>query len=167
MTWSFFVWYKKFMLPYMALWVLSNTAGVFAPRNYLPVGWNLWWGRSGRSLKRKSSILLIFKDIENLAFFKTGEESRFRCNAVFWFSPFCRRRRDCSNSLVPLPRKSGVMIWVHENSVAVRCSLKLKHKCLQKQGFGNWGSVRHEDDLQIKVYTLMKPNIKPLINRAV
>ena len=84
----------------------------------------------------------------------------------FLVSPFCRRRRDCSNSLVPLPRKSGVMIWVHENSVAVRCSLKVKHKCLQKQGSGNWGSVRHEDDLQITVYALMKPNIKPLINRA-
>ena len=29
--------------------------------------------------------MLNFKDIENLAFFKTGEESRFSCNAVFWF----------------------------------------------------------------------------------
>ena len=34
---------------------------------------------------KKSSILLNFKDIENLAFFRTGEESRFSCHAVIWF----------------------------------------------------------------------------------
>ena len=76
-------------------------------------------------IMKKSSILLIFKDIENLAFRGGKEVLMQHC---FLVSPFCRRRRGCSNSLVPLPRKSVVLIcddFVEETDEFVKAQWQL------------------------------------------
>lgn len=80
--WSFLITYKQVCLP-VTDW-RQTSSKLPASRLELVMG-AIRTRLTEISVMKKSSILLIFKDMENLAFFKKGEEIRFWCNTVLWF----------------------------------------------------------------------------------